>query len=57
VGTITSVALSPLDQAPIALALIRTSHAQPGTHLTAEPAEGAVSLATTVSDLPLCRYL
>ncbi len=57
VGTVTSVALSPADRAPVALALIRISHAQAGTHLAAKHAEEALAAQATVSDLPLFKYL
>jgi folate-binding protein YgfZ len=52
VGTIMSAAVSPSRGRPLALALIRTSHARAGTPLRVEIAPGFEPVAATVSDLP-----
>ena len=52
VGVITSSAVSPARGCPLALALIRTSHAAAGTSLRAVIAPGTEPIAATVSDLP-----
>ncbi len=52
VGTITSAAVSPARGRPLALALIRTSHARAGTPLRVEIAPGSEPVVATVSDLP-----
>lgn len=52
VGFITSSAFSPGWKAPIALALVRTSHARPGTRLDVMMPDG-VSSGATVSGLPM----
>jgi folate-binding protein YgfZ len=51
VGTITSSAISPRRGSPIALGLIRTSHAAAGTRLQVTPTEGATPIVATVCDL------
>jgi folate-binding protein YgfZ len=55
VGYVTSSAVSPGWDAPIALAMVRTSHARAGTPLSITAADGSSSLAVpaTVSDLPM----
>jgi folate-binding protein YgfZ len=51
VGMITSSVFSPGWNAPIALALVRTTHAQAGTELQIKNHDG--SITATVSDLPM----
>jgi len=53
VGVVTSAALRPDRDAPVALGLIRTTHSQAGTHLTVKPPEAAWSASATVCDLPI----
>jgi folate-binding protein YgfZ len=53
VGVVTSVAFAPLLEAPIALGLIRTTHARAGTELSVRSADGAALASCTVSDLPM----
>jgi tRNA-modifying protein YgfZ len=55
VGVITSAAFSPVRQAVVALALVRTTHAQPGTRLVAQFAAEAVPADAMVCDLPFPR--
>ncbi len=55
VGVVTSAAVSPLLGCPVALALIRTSHAVAGTSLRVEGAPGDEAITATVSDLPFPR--
>jgi tRNA-modifying protein YgfZ len=55
VGVITSAAFSPALGAPVALALIRTTHTQPGTRLYAQFAQGSVPASAVVCDLPILR--
>ena len=57
VGVITSSAVSPARGCPLALALIRTSHATAGTSLRVEIAPGTEPITATVSDLPFPRRL
>ncbi len=52
VGVITSAAVSPGRGRPLALGLIRTSHARAGTALRVEIAPGFEPIVATVSDLP-----
>src|SRR5205823_1916516 len=52
VGVVTSVAVSPSRNCPLALALVRTSHARAGTVLGVKDAEGAEPIVATVSELP-----
>src|SRR5262249_42719895 len=52
VGVITSIAFSPTYNAPVALGLIRTTHAHAGTELLARNVDDASTIACTVSDLP-----
>jgi len=53
VGVITSAAFSPVRNAPLALALVRTTHAQAGTRLGVLTNDGATHSAGNVSDLPM----
>ena len=55
VGFVTSSAISPGWGGPIALAMIRSTHARPGTSLTLTEHEGGGTVVTpaTVSDLPM----
>jgi tRNA-modifying protein YgfZ len=57
VGVITSTVVSPARGCPLALALIRTSHATAGTPLRVESEPGTESITATVSDLPFPRRL
>jgi tRNA-modifying protein YgfZ len=52
VGFVTSSALSPGWNSVIALAMLRTSHARPGTRLEVKGPEGETAVAT-VSELPM----
>ncbi|MFI5457280.1 MAG: YgfZ/GcvT domain-containing protein [Isosphaerales bacterium] len=52
-GVITSAAFSPVRNAPVALGLIRTTHALAGTRLQVEKSGGATSTEATVCDLPM----
>ena len=51
VGTVTSAALSPGLERPVALAFVRREHAAAGTAVAVRAGEAAV--AAVVSDLPL----
>jgi len=53
VGVITSAAFSPVWNAPLALAMVRTAHAQAGTKLSVLDNDGTTLSAGTVSDLPM----
>ena len=53
VGVVTSLAFSPARNAPVALALIRTSHSAPGTKVQVKQSESNDPLVATVSNLPL----
>jgi folate-binding protein YgfZ len=53
VGTITSSAFSPVRGAPIALAIVRTSHIAHGTSVQVPLRDGGSKLAAMVSDFPL----
>jgi len=53
VGVVTSAAFSPVRNAPLALGLVRTTHARAGTTLCVPRSDGASPLAGTVSDLPM----
>jgi folate-binding protein YgfZ len=55
VGLVTSSAVSPLWNAPVALAMIRVSHAHAGTGLLVKVPENAAAATTAafVSDLPM----
>jgi folate-binding protein YgfZ len=55
VGVITSAAFSPVRRAVVALALIRTTHAQPGTRLAAQFDPESVPANAIVRDLPFPR--
>ncbi len=52
-GVVTSAAFSPLRNAPVALALVRTSHADLGTRLAATLEGGTTQPVAIVSELPL----
>ncbi len=52
VGVVTSCAFSPVRNAPVALAIVRTSHMAPGTILRVVAPAGGVSTGAIVSDLP-----
>jgi len=54
-GVITSAAFSPVRNAPVALGLIRTTHAQAGTRLCVEKLDCTTSTEATVTDLPMSR--
>jgi tRNA-modifying protein YgfZ len=53
VGAVSSAAFSPVRNAPVALAFIRTSHTAPGTVVQVRVSDGAATLAAIVSDFPL----
>jgi tRNA-modifying protein YgfZ len=53
VGTVTSAAFSPRHRSTVALAIIRTSHASPGTIVGLGPADGPAMAVATVSALPI----
>ena len=55
VGVVTSAAVVPWRGRPLALALIRTSHARAGTVVRVEAAPGAEPAIATVSELPFPR--
>jgi glycine cleavage system aminomethyltransferase T len=52
VGVITSAAVSPWRGHPVALGMIRISHAAAGTTLRLAGAEEAATVVATVSELP-----
>jgi folate-binding protein YgfZ len=52
-GTITSAVFSPVRNAPLALALVRTNVARAGTVLEVRPPDGGEPMTATVSDLSL----
>jgi folate-binding protein YgfZ len=52
VGVVTSAAVSPQGDRPLALGLVKTSHSRAGTVLRAEIAGAAEPAVATVSDLP-----
>src|SRR5579883_98289 len=52
VGVVTSAAVVPWRGRPLALALIRTSHARAGTVVQVEAVDGAEPAVATVSELP-----
>jgi len=53
VGLVTSAAFSPHSHTTVALAMVRTSHSNPGTVLGLGPPDGASVAVATISDLPL----
>jgi folate-binding protein YgfZ len=53
VGTVTSAAFSPLRDAPIALAIVRTSHIAAGTLVQVRLGEGDSLIPAVVRELPL----
>ncbi len=53
VGMVTSAAFSPVRNAPVALGLVRTTHARAGTTLCVPGGDGSSSLDCAVSDLPM----
>jgi folate-binding protein YgfZ len=53
VGHVTSAAVSPRWNGPVALALVRTSHAGAGTTLRLGPADADPVAVATVCDLPM----
>ena len=53
VGMVTSAAFSPVRNAPVALGLVRTTHARAGTTLCVPDGDGSSSLDCAVSDLPM----
>jgi tRNA-modifying protein YgfZ len=52
VGVVTTIAFSPVVNAPVALAIVRTSHAAQGTRVKVMVADHATSIAAIVSGLP-----
>jgi folate-binding protein YgfZ len=55
IGAITSAVVSPARGCPIALAMIRTTHATAGTSLRVEIVPGTEPIGATVCDLPFPR--
>lgn len=53
VGVVTSAAFSPLRNAAVGLAMVRTTHAAAGTCVSVSSGDGAVVARTMVSDLPM----
>ncbi len=53
VGAATSAAPSPFDGSPIALAFVKTAHAQAGTRLAVAPPDGGKLEWAVVADLPM----
>ena len=53
VGVVTSSAYSPVRDAPVGLAIVRISHAAPGTKVCVKPPEGGDELVATVTALPM----
>jgi folate-binding protein YgfZ len=53
VGVVTSSAFSPARNASVALGMVRTSHAEPGTKVTIRVGDGQAPIAATVSDTPI----
>jgi folate-binding protein YgfZ len=53
VGTVTSAVYSPVRNAPLALAFVRTNCARAGTVLEVKPPDGGGTTTATVSDLSL----
>ena len=53
VGWITSATFSPRFGTTVALAIVRTSHSNPGIVLRLGPADGKSVAVATISDLPL----
>jgi folate-binding protein YgfZ len=52
IGVITSAAFSSVQDRPLALGLIRTSHARAGTVVRVRPGDGTDASHATISDLP-----
>ncbi len=57
VGVITSAVFSPAWNAPIALAMIRTSHIAAGARVSVRLHDGGASIVAMVSDFPLKRLV
>jgi tRNA-modifying protein YgfZ len=53
VGVVTSVAFSPIRNAPVALGIVRTSHSSPGSTVHVKRSDRGDSLVATVSALPM----
>ena len=53
VGVVTSACPSPVGNGPLALGLVRTTHAQSGTRLNVKPLDGVGESVAMVSDLPI----
>lgn len=54
-GVVTSAAFSPLRNSTVALAIVRTAYAAPGTRVNVALSDGGTSIAAIVSDLPITR--
>jgi folate-binding protein YgfZ len=57
VGVITSSAFSPAWNAPVALAIVRTSHTARGSKVQVRSPDGGAPIVATVSDFPLQRFI
>jgi tRNA-modifying protein YgfZ len=53
VGVITSTVFSPLKNAPVGLAMVRTTHTASGTRVSIIPVDGAGAGEAVVCDLPI----
>ena len=53
VGVVTSSAFSPTRNATVALGMVRTSHAEPGTKVTIRVGDGQAPIVATVSEMPI----
>ena len=52
-GVVTSAAYSPLRNAVVGLAMVRTTHMAAGTRVSVGPGDGAALAEATVTDLPI----
>ncbi len=52
-GAVSSAAFSPLRNSPVALAIVRTTHATAGTRVNVAPSDRGTSIAAIVCDLPI----
>jgi len=53
IGVVTSAAFSPVRNAPVALAMVRTSHAHAGARVTVKDGDGPAQQIAVVSELPI----
>lgn len=56
VGAVTSAVFSPLRNAPVGLAMVRTTHSTAGTRVSVRLVEGAGFAEAIVSDLPMTGH-